>query len=272
MVKYLVITIAVFTFVSCGDNTINDPVNNNPDPTNYTLILSSVSGNSKVEVYSATASFFASGYNDLGIKFFVNNQPKTTGFVKFKPKMYHYFPGSPMHSSPASPEFTYNSSLQMFMGYASILMPTDSNMFWTGFFNYNNEASVDSVTFTVNTLGTSQVKMFVEPIGGWIYHITLVSPYYPAQGLNDLKCILHRTNNDIDYEEITNAQMYVRPWMEAMGHGSSNNVHPVYTSGGIYQGSVNFNMSGIWSVYDSITVDNVTITPSSSPKFTFDVP
>lgn len=270
MRKFIILAITTLTLVSCGDNNVINPTD--PPQSNYNKILTAESGSSKIELYNATANFFASGYNDLGIKFYVNNQLKTTGFVKFKPKMYHYFPNSPMHSSPASPEFTYNSDKGMFMGYASILMPTDTSMFWVGFFNYNNEASVDSVLFNVNSLNTSQVKMFNEPIGGWTYFITLISPYYPSQGLNNFKCLLHRTNNDIDYTEITNAQMFIRPWMDAMGHGSSNNVHPVYISGGVYEGSVNFNMSGLWSVYDSIKVDNTTITPQVSPKFTFDVP
>jgi hypothetical protein len=266
----LLITLISCCFISCGDNNVINPSENGQS--DYTKILTSESGQFKIEVFSATASFFVSGYNDIGIKFYINNQPKTTGFVKFKPKMYHYFPGSPMHSSPSSPEFTYSSQNNMFMGYASMLMPTDTSMFWVGFFNYNNEASVDSVLFTVNSYSPSQVKMFVEPVGGWIYFITLVKPYNPAQGLNNLKCILHKTNNDIDYYEVNNAKMFIRPWMEAMGHGSSNNIHPVYTSGGIYEGTVNFNMSGEWSVYDSICVENTTITPPVLPKFIFDVP
>ena len=67
-------------------------------------------------------------------------------------------------------------------------------------------------------------------------------------------------------------QMFIRPWMEAMGHGSSNNVHPTYIGGGIYEGSANFNMSGIWSVYDSIKIGSNFITPAPPPKFDFNVP
>lgn len=240
---YIILAITALTLVSCGDDSVNPPPVD-PGQSNYTKILTADSGNYKVEVYSATASFLATGYNDLGIKFYINNQPKTTGVVKFKPKMYHYFPNSPMHSSPAAPEFSYNSEKGMFMGYASFLMPTDTSMFWVGFFNYNDEASVDSVFFTVNSLNSSQVKMFIDFTNEWSYFITLINPYSPSQGLNSFKCLLHRTNDNINFYEITNAQMFIKPWMDAMGHGSSNNAHPVFTSGGIYEGTVNFNMSG----------------------------
>jgi hypothetical protein len=59
------------------------------------------------------------------------------------------------------------------------------------------------------------------------------------------------------------------PWMDAMGHGSTNNVHPHPIGGGIYEGNVNFNMPGEWSVYDTVYYGNIKITPNTPPKFIF---
>jgi hypothetical protein len=235
------------------------------------MIYAVEESNTKFELYSATANKLVTGYNDLGFKVFINNQEKIDGFVKFFPKMYH-FTGSIMHSSPTSPSFLFDQSKSMFMGYASFFMVSDSNSDWYGFFNYNDAASIDSVIFNVELSSTSQVKYFVDYYAGDSYYLTLVSPFYPKQGPNNLRCILHKSNDDIIFAQIDNAEMFIRPWMETMGHGSSNNIHPIYRGGGIYEGTANFNMSGIWYVYDSIKVNGNYITPAPPPKFIFDIP
>lgn len=237
----------------------------------YSLIYTVEGSGTKFELYSATANRLLTGYNDLGFKVYLNNQEKTDGFVKFFPKMYH-FVGSNMHSSPTSPSYSYDQNKSMFMGYASFFMVSDSSSFWYGFYNYNNIASVDSVLFNVDVSSTSQVRYFVDYVAGNSYYLTLVSPFYPKQGQNVLQCVLHKSNDDIIFTQIDNAEMFIRPWMETMGHGSSNNVHPVYKGGGIYEGTANFNMSGVWYVYDSIKVNGSFITPAPPPNFIFDVP
>jgi hypothetical protein len=40
----------------------------------------------------------------------------------------------------------------------------------------------------------------------------------------------------------------ITPEMPSMGHGSPNNVDPVYTADGRYEGKVNFTMTGYWKV------------------------
>jgi hypothetical protein len=265
---YSIIFAGLVVLCSCKSDSPLTPENSNSD---YYKLYTIEESNVKFELYSSTANTLKTGYNDLGFKVFINSTEKTNGFVKFFPKMYH-FVGSFMHSSPVSPSFLYDQSKSMFMGYTSFFMISDSNSHWYGFFNYNDVSRIDSVAITVDTSSRSQIRYFVDYIGGDSYYLTLVSPYYPKQGPNVFKCLLHLSNDDINYTQIDNAQMFIRPWMEAMGHGSSNNVNPVYKGGGIYEGSANFNMSGIWDLYDSVKVNNVFITPAPPPRFTFDIP
>lgn len=265
---YLFILAGLVVLNSCKSNS---PVSNDPPEGNYFKVYTIEQSGIKLEMYSATANRLVTGYNDLGFKVFVNNQEKQTGFLKFFPKMYHNIGGT-MHSSPTSPNFLYDQDKSMFMGYASFFMLSDSNSNWYGFYNYNNSESVDSVWFSVDTASFAQIRYFVDYTAGDSYFITLVSPFNPKQGPNVLKCLLHKSNDDINYTQIDNAEMFIRPWMETMGHGSSNNVNPAYKGGGIYEGNANFNMSGIWYVYDSIKVSGNFITGSPPPKFTFDVP
>jgi len=265
---YLLIFAGLVILYSCKSESPVVPENNQ---NGYIKLYTIEGSNAKFELYSATANKLVTGYNDLGFKVFVNNQEKTDGFFKFYPKMYH-FVGSNMHSSPTSPSFLYDQSKSMFTGYASFFMVSDTSSNWYGFFNYNDAVSIDSSLFIVGSVSFSQVRYFVDYNAGNSYYMTLVSPFYPKQGPNVFKCILHLSNDDINFAQIDNAEMFIRPWMEAMGHGSSNNVHPTYKGGGIYEGTANFNMSGVWYVYDSIKVNGNVITPAPLPKFIFDVP
>jgi hypothetical protein len=266
-ILYFLFLVSAVILYSCKSESPLSPENSS----NYTKVLTASSSNTKLEIYSATANWFVTGYNDIGFKIFINEQAQTTGYVKFFPKMYH-FGNVAMHSSPTSPQYNYNQDKEMFTGYVSFLMITDTNSHWFGFANYNNTAAVDSFTFTVDTSSTAQVKYIYDISQGHSYYLTLVNPFHPKQGPNIFQCILHQSDDDIVFAQIDNAQMFIRPWMEAMGHGSSNNVHPVYKGGGIYEGNANFNMSGYWYVYDSIKVQNNFITSTPEPKFTFDVP
>ena len=265
-IYYNLIFAGLLVLYSCQSESPVVPENTQ---SSYTKLFSVEESNTKFDFYSATANRLLTGYNDIGFKVYINNQEKTDGFVKFFPKMYH-FQLSPMHSTPTSPSFVYDQNKSMFI--ASFLMYSDSGSNWYGFYDFNNLASIDSVMFIVESSNLSQVKYFVDYSAGNSYYLTLVSPFYPKQGPNIFKCILHKSNDDIIYTQIDNAEMFIKPWMETMGHGSSNNVHPSYKGGGIYEGTANFNMSGVWYVYDSIKVNGNFITPAPPPKFIFDIP
>lgn len=268
LIYYSIFLLAIILY-SCKSDS---PVSNDP-PVNsvYTKIFTKDTNNIRFEIWSASASNLVYGYNDIGFKVFINNVEQKSGFVKFPIKMYHFFPNSPYHASPISNNFPYNNEKSVFAGYVIFTMVPDTQSAWYGFFNYNDQNLIDSVYFPVVSSSVNKVLAFADNIGGYTYLSTLVSPLYPRQGLNDFKCLLHRTTDDKNYEQIDAAQMYIFPWMPQMGHGSSGNENPVFIGGGIYQGKVNFNMPGTWTVADSIYYENRFITPVPSPKFTFDV-
>lgn len=266
---YIILSAIIIIYACSKSDNITDPIT----PADYIRIFTAQSGNISFEVWSKTASFFVNGYNDIGFKVFENNQEKTSGFVNFYPKMYHG-QNSPSHSSPVSSQFIYDNGKQLFSGYACFTMLSDSSSFWYGFFNYNDTLRVDSVFFQVNSISFNQMILFDDMIGGYYYFLTLVQPQMPKQGINTLQCMLHRSiNNDSSFYQMDSVEMYIKPWMETMGHGSPNNVNPVFIGNGIYEGKANFNMSGNWTVYDSIYYQNRWITPAGDPpKFGFSVP
>jgi len=251
----------------CGSDT--NPVNGTEPVSDYVKIYTAESGANRFEVWSATSSSFLYGYNDIGFKVFVNNAEQNQGFVKFHPVMYHGL-GGPNHSTPASSLFNYDTSKSLYTGYV-IFMMYDTAAFWTGDFNFNNQAYADSSVFSISPSSGTLIYSWDNTSLQKTMFLTMVSPAFPRVGLNQVEMLLHQTPDLNNYEEITDAKMYIRPWMETMGHGSGNNVDPVYTTGGKYVGTANFNMAGEWFLYDSIKVGGNFITNTPPPKFTLEV-
>jgi hypothetical protein len=270
MIKYI-LCLSFFIpliFSSCSSNNPVTP----PVSSNYNKVYSAETGNTKFELYSATSNSLVSGYNDIGFKVYIDAQEMNSGYVKFYPKMYHHFIGSPTHSTPMSPKFYYNSEKNLFLGYAAFIMWTDTSTDWFGWYSYNDLNRVDSVVFSVQQSPLAQMKSFVDNTTETEILMTLVTPFNPKQGLNDFQLLCHRTINSIDYWEADSLEMYIKPWMQLMGHSSPDNVNPVWLGGGMYKGKINLNMSGEWYIYDSVKYNGTFITPTPPPKFIMECP
>jgi hypothetical protein len=150
-------------------------------------------------------------------------------------------------------------------------MMYDTAAFWTGDFNYNDQFYVDSSVFILNPSSKTQITSWDNTTLQRSLFLTLIAPSSPRVGLNTVDLMLHKTSDFNSYEEVTDAEMFIKPWMEAMGHGSSNNVNPVYLGSGKYRGTANFNMAGEWYLYDSIKAGGIFITNSPPPMFKMEV-
>jgi hypothetical protein len=191
---------------------------------------------------------------------------KTLGLLNFSPRC--IIGWAVPYILVGKSQYNYIDSLGMFTGYAIFTMQSDSSAFGMDFI-----ISITSFFLTqhyfVQIYSGTQIRAFIDNQTALTYLITLIKPYSPSQGFNTFQSMLHSTTNDINYEQENNAQMYIMPWMESMGHGSANNVHPVHIGDGIYEGTVNLNMPGEWYVYDTVYYQSRKITPNIPPKFTF---
>jgi len=263
--RYISVIILALLFFSCKSES---PVETVGTPTSaYNRINTITSGGIRFEMYSATGSMLFNGYNDIGFKVFINNDEKKSGSVAFKPMMFH-FPGDRGHSSPVSESFYYNSEKNLFEGYVNFIMVSDSSGIWAGYYTYNDSVKIDSIPFNVGVL-ESNLLLTWSNVNLNSYVLTLINPQVPKLGLNTFSVMLHKTNDYIKFSEVDSAQMSIYPWMVNMGHSSSSNINPVFMQKGRYEGKVNFNMTGLWDVYDTIKVNGVNITNIPPPKFTF---
>ena len=254
MNKLLLLIFCAVIFASCSnDNTVTpvDPVST------YSKVLTVDSANFRIEMYNENSSILYVGYNEIGFKVFSNNTELKTGFLKYTPVMFHT--SGPGHATPVQETFSYDNSKGMFTGYVCYSMLSDTTSFWFADYNYNNEFYFKKKQFDV-VLGTgNQMRIWYNAYDSLLYNMTLITPKDPKVGLNDFKIILHKTADQSTYSEVNNAQMFIRPWMTSHGHGSSSNVNPVLTTNGKYEGKVNFTMPGQWFVFDSVIVNNQTI-------------
>lgn len=266
---FLITILSVFFFNGCSEeNNINFPI---PPLESYQKIITAENGNFKFEVWTTSNDTLMTGYNKVGFKVFENNIAKTSGFVKFYTKMFH-FNSTDFHATPVEPQYNYNPELEMFTGYIIMLMPSDSTSRWYAYYNYNNEFSVDSVQFDVGWDYKTKFKIFTDLGAQLSYLITMLSPVDPIKGINDFKCLLHESPDFIDFTQVNTASMNLRARLDSLNHTSSGNINPVYLGGGIYTGKVNFDYSGGWKVYDSIYYNNRLITQDGTPYIYFQVP
>lgn len=269
MKKYLCLWfIGLVILIGCGNQTAVNPVNTGET---YQKITTVENGNIRFEVWTTNNDTLMTGYNKIGFKVFENNTPKTSGFVKFYAKMFH-FTSNEFHATPVEPQYSYNSSLEMFSGYLIMLMPSDTSSRWYGYYNYNNEFSIDSVKFDVGWDWKTKFKIFTDIQAQKSYLITMTSPANPVRGLNDFSCLLHESPDFVDFTQVNTAQMFLTCRLDSLNLTSQGNINPVYTSGGIYTGKVNFDNAGLWKVYDSIYYNNRNITRDGTPYIVFIVP
>jgi hypothetical protein len=262
----IILIIISSAFISCGNDTI---LNNNTGDT-YQKIITAESGNNKFEVWTLNNDTLMTGYNKVGFKVFENGNEKNSGFVKFYAKMFH-FTSNEFHATPVEPVYQYNSSLGMFTGYIIMLMPSDSTSRWYGYYNYNDEFSVDSVRFDAGWDHLTKFKIFTDLTAELSYLITITTPQSPILGFNDFSCLLHESPDFVSFTQVNSANMFLKAKLDSLNHYSDGNVNPVYSGDGIYKGKVNFDYSGGWKVYDSIYYNNRCITQNGTPYIYFEV-
>ena len=260
--------ISFFLLMSCGDTTT--PLLQNEPGDTYQRIITAENGGNKFEVWTTGNDTLMTGYNKVGFKVFEGSSEKTTGYVKFYAKMFH-FTSTEFHATPVEPQYSYDAALGMFAGYIIMLMPSDSSSRWYGYYNYNDEFSIDSVNFDAGWDTRTKFKIFTDIGAQLSYLITMTAPIDPVRGLNDFSCLLHESPDFVNFTQVNSANMFITPKLDSLNHTSEGNVNPVYLGGGIYKGKVNFEIPGGWKVYDSIYYNNRCITQNSTPYIYFQV-
>jgi hypothetical protein len=235
------------------------PVEVDQIPSTYKLIGETyiLGAAAKAKVYSEKDLFV--GYNKIFVAMFdsVSNTRLNDGHFDLTPMMDM---GMMQHSSPVEVTDESIPSDKFWKAAIVFIMPSSAGK-WTlnlTFHNHKTDKEGEG-ELEVNVINptTSVMKSFKASDSTKLF-VTLIQPATPKIGLNNFEISIHKKDM-MGFPAVNDYTVEIEPTMPSMGHGSPNNVNPVFTSMGHYIGKVNFTMTGLWNVKITLKKNGVTI-------------
>jgi hypothetical protein len=235
------------------------PVEVDQIPSTYKLIGETyiLGAAAKAKVYSEKDLFV--GYNKIFVAMYdsVSNSRLTTGHFDVIPMMDM---GMMKHSAPFELEDDTLPTDKFWKAAIVFIMPSSAGK-WTlnmAFHNHKTDKEGEGeLEVPVINPTTSVMKSFKASDSTNLF-VTLIQPATPKIGLNNFEISIHKKDM-MDFPAVDDYTVEIEPTMPSMGHGSPNNVNPVFTSMGHYIGKVNFTMTGLWNVKITLKKNGVTI-------------
>jgi len=261
-------------FFGCSD-TIN---NNSYSPPVYNEILTvNLPDSITIKLYSADTDSLTYAYNSVHFRVWQNSAGLNSGYLKVYPKM--RMTPHITHSTPVSDSFAYNSSTGYFSGYIIFNMQVvPPDLVWKTKFTYVDQNGIgheaDSIPLYTSYRQERQLKVFYDQSDSANYTLTLVKPYNPSAGLNDIVLLLHRsTGLNLQFEQINNADMHINVYKQDSLYQTTGNIQPEADIDGYYNGKINLPHKGSWIAGDTIIYNGRVITnnPPPLPEFNFEI-
>jgi hypothetical protein len=229
-----------------------------------------------VKVFVKDTDSLTTGYNEMFMKVYKSGNEQSAGYVKLFPKM--WMTPTYMHSTAVKDKFEFDNSSGYYKGYCIFNMPTSPpDVVWYGVFTYvdgNNTYISDSTAMYTVFHREKLWSFFYDTTDQTTYMFSLVKPYKPVKGMNELNLYLHKTTPMLlEHEQINNAQMSISVYNVYTHAQSTGNISPVGSEDGIYKGSFNIPDTGSWKICDTIYYMNryITNNPPPMPEFYFEV-
>jgi hypothetical protein len=246
-----ILTLIVFIGISCDSS-------NSSDPELDVMPINSVT------VDGVTVSLFSdkeleTGTNDLYWKVEEGNSNVAVKSFSIMPMMDM---GQMQHSTPHTDPVAFEENDSYFHNMAAFIMPSGEMGSW-------------DISFEIETQTGEMINgnMPVEIASSWkltsvrdtddnIYFISWMSPQKPVSGNNDLKFMVHTRETMMSFPAVSDAELIIYPYMD-MGGGSGHSTEftvPEAMGDGIYEGDINYSMSGTWTTsVQIITAQNDTL-------------
>lgn len=237
----------------CSESSDNgqNPGGNGPD-LQLIKIDSGYAAGSKAIAALYCEQIFKTGYNKVYVALYdsATGSLITNADVSLMPLMNM---GMMVHSAPKESPDNNLVNNKWFDGAVVYIMPSDSMMKWemeVHVHNHSASGEPEGMALFDNidvANDTAKYKTFTAADGTRLY-LSYINPASPIIGINDFEFTIHKRNTMMDFPPDDSYTCQIYPWMPSMGHGSPNNVNPVNTGNGHYNGDVNFTMSGDWQI------------------------
>ncbi len=261
---------------SCRDEAVSPTQSQGVE---YKEIVSvSIPGDVNIKLYTTGYDSLTLGYNDIFMRVWKNSNEQNSGYVKFFPKM--WMTPTYMHSTAVSERFNYDNTISYYKGYGVFNMVTDPPaVVWYGVFTYvdgNGTSYIqpDSTPMYTSYHPEKKWMLFLDTADQSLYMLSLVKPFHPVIGSNEISVLLHKTESQLlTHEELHDAFMSISVYNVDSLNQTSGNISPVISNDGYYRGIINIPYPGRWKFCDTITYQGRVITnsPPPMPEFYFEV-
>ncbi len=271
MSALIVCTVIMLAIVACKKDEASTPSqNNNPTPQDSGILSSYIKlgetyvigAAAKAVVYAETQA--TTGYTKLHVAMYdsVTNNRLNDGHLHVVPMMEM---GTMQHSAPVENEVLSMPPNKIWSPNVIFTMSGT----WKLILEFHNhlidEEGEGEMNITVAAPTSPNVKMMtLATDDSSKVFVTLIKPTSPKIGLNDFEIAIHKMADMMTFPAVNNYTVEIEPIMPSMGHGSPNNVNPILTSNGHYNGKVNFTMSGLWRVKLTLKKDGNVLDNSNS--------
>lgn len=173
-----------------------------------------------------------------------------------------------MHMTQMSHSCPYTSPEKMadytdyYQSSANFIMPSGEMGYWEvqiEFTTKSDEAISGEIDIDVES---SWMLTSTQSNNGNVYFISWYAPETPKTGNQDLTFMIHKRESMMSFPAVSDAELEVYPYMD-MGGGEGHSTPfetPEAIGSGMYEGSINYSMSGTWTT----TVKVITETDTTS--------
>jgi hypothetical protein len=164
------------------------------------------------------------------------------------------------HSAPFTNPAIITDEDNWYIGEVVFIMASGDMGYWEIYVNYTDGATdTGSVIVPVEVKDNDCRRDAIATDDSSALIVMLVGLIAPEVGLNDIGFTVHKKASMMNFPPVENLTLEMTPFMPTMGHGSSNNVNPVYSENGHYDGAVNFTMTGLWRIDLVLKRDSIII-------------
>lgn len=240
--------ILIFLSIALGACSQEEGITPDANLQDLTLVTQSSIPNTQlsVKVYQYTQHAFV-GYNKL--EFLVEKEGASDAYEQATITLHPLMDmGNMTHSCPVEQPIKDINFKKAYGGAVVFVMPSGPTQTWTLTINVSDAATGEAgeINLPMEVYQPNETAMKSFTMSGDPYFVSLVAPFDPQVGMNELEFAIHQKKSMMDWPASAGFNITMVPEMPEMGHSSPNNVDPVYEQNGHYVGQVNFTMDGHW--------------------------